>query len=121
MSHRRPQCLRDLRSKCDKIFITLLWASLNLKFFTILGALAYAELGTMIQSSGAEYSYFMVIECPDFVLGDNFQSMATLSDFSGGFRSVSRLHVQLGLYDDHKALAVGDHLSQVQKYIPRGF
>ena len=28
--------------------------------FPISGALAYAELGTMIPSSGAEYSYFMV-------------------------------------------------------------
>lgn len=36
----------------------LVWGLCGL--LSMFGALAYAELGTMIQSSGAEYSYFMV-------------------------------------------------------------
>jgi amino acid transporter len=40
----------------------------------ILGALAYAELGTMIQSSGAEYSYFMVAFGPFYAYMFRYQN-----------------------------------------------
>ena len=63
-------------------------------FVSMLGALAYAELGTMIPRC--------LHPTNTFVKNPLLQFWGRVRLLHGGFRPLPRLHVQLGLHNDHQ-------------------